>query len=404
MGTRKSAAKKRAGSPQSSNRGASPRPSSTSARAKKSVAASPTTSSIAVLHANGKAFPSSSHARAKIRQLAAEWSYTLRLRSRWANDPDSRSLMGERAVGELASLGFDEATLTSLARANRIEVELFDTHGAEPMDAVAASASEFPWEYVLSAATRSLGRKSPVLITRLLRHAVPRAAAPLPVQQLLVITSAPGRIWDIYEFDSEVTRLKYAVETTRDDICFPPSDKSAAPTLDEIRKRMAGGTAPVVHVTGVDPHQACGLIPGFYDELATNDDEAPLADDGILLAGTTRAEEPVSATDFAKALAPSPAAAPRLVTLNLYYSAARTARALIRQGVEAAIGFQDAISDEIAEYFFTAFFWECRDTKSSSDIPSAFQRAWTRLTDQGHDLHGTGIVLWLGAPVAKESV
>lgn len=408
MGVRKAAATKRAGTPKPRRRSAAGPRTATKVQPKKARAAATRTASvIAILRAGSHTFPSSPNAKGKIRQLASEWSYTLRMRSRWTNDPDSRALMGERAVDELASLGFDEAALTRLAQASRIEVELFDSIGAEPEDTVASRASDFPWEYVLSAATRFLGRTSPVLITRLLRHKVPRAPGPLPVKELLVITSAPGRIWDVYEFDTEVTRLRYAVGTKRDDICFPPQETAPAPTLDDIRARMRPArsrAAPaVVHVTGVDPHQACGLIAGFYDELGTDTDDAPIADDGILLAGTTRAEEPVSAADFAAAVVPPGAAAPRLVTLNLYYSAARTARAMVRQGADAAIGFQDAISDEIAEYFFTAFFWECRDAKSSSDVPWAFERAWKRLTDQGHDLHGTGIVLWLGAPVAKES-
>ena len=42
----------------------------------------------------------------------------------------------------------------------------------------------------------------------------------------------------------------------------------------------------------------------------------------------------------------NPAAPPYVVTLNLYYSGARTARELVKRGAHAALGFLDEIKDD----------------------------------------------------------
>jgi hypothetical protein len=96
-----------------------------------------------------------------------------------------------------------------------------------------------------------------------------------------------------------------------------------------------------------------------------------------------------------------PSKPPDVVTLNLYYSGARTARELVRRGVYAAIGFLDEINDEFAERFFQAFYWAwCHDNENKKDenkkntIPESFLEAWSSMDSDR--LHGTSIVIWLG--------
>ena len=59
-----------------------------------------------------------------------------------------------------------------------------------------------------------------------------------------------------------------------------------------------------------------------------------------------RSRKPVCYGDLADALV-NPAAPPYVITLNLYYSGARTARELVNRGAQAALGFLDEIEDEL---------------------------------------------------------
>ena len=87
--------------------------------------------------------------------------------------------------------------LERLSTVVHIEVEL---HDWDPQDAEAArigeAASQIPWEYLISTATRAEGRYQPLLITRLFRNG--GAAVAPPPELVLFIESAPGRLEDLY--------------------------------------------------------------------------------------------------------------------------------------------------------------------------------------------------------------
>lgn len=364
-----------------------------------------------IAHADG--------AERRIVRLSADWGYTLRMRSRWAHDPDLRAAIGEYALEAMKELGFTDAQVRRLAQCQQLQVVLADhSYGPE----VLAAAAAFPWEYVLSAATRCVGRPHGVLITRCLAGAHVAHAPSFAEPSLTIVTSAPGRIGDIYGFDSEVRRLAHAVGAENEDALVFPAADPARPAIAPRATRSALGaymtaraaarttakarpTAHFVHVSGVDPIQAAALVPDLYD--------APhlLAPGGMLFARETTPgadvasrsdgspvaaprEEVVGARALAESLIPD-GFTPALVTLNLHYSAAETALEMMRRGALASLGFVDTIPDEVAEYFFTVFYAECRAARSLAGIADAFGRAWDQLSDQGHDLHGTGIVLWL---------
>jgi hypothetical protein len=154
-------------------------------------------------------------------------------------------------------------------------------------------------------------------------------------------------------------------------------------------------------VTGIDTHQAAWKIEGFYDappaawgRIGTAG-EIP---DGMILREANVAELPVPYQEVARALV-NPDHRPSLVTLNLYYSGARTAREFVRLGANAAMGFLDEIDDELAERFFQAFYWEWCRPGSQMLIPEAFVAAWSKMPDEG--LHGTAIVIWMGRSVFR---
>ena len=331
-----------------------------------------------------------------IAELAADWMYILRNRSRWSGDDGLRADLRERAMKALASIGVDEAALKKIvaARSRHVEVEFHDEDppkdGERPNELLDAAAV-FPWEFLISTATKELGRSHALIITRLLSRKTPVVARKRKLSRLLFVESAPGRIEDCYSFDSERTRLRAALGH---DWRISPSE-----SLDRLRTRIARYKPEVIHVSGVDNHQIVQpeLIPGFYDEEPIRKLVPGAPQDGMIVQGEDLAEVPATYADLAAALVRpgDKGPAPLLITLNLYYSAARIARDCVRRGAHAALGFLDEIDDELAEYFFQALFVAWRREPSVVDLPRAFGQTWTLLRERGQRLFGTAIVLWL---------
>jgi hypothetical protein len=342
---------------------------------------------------------------AGLERLAQEWNYILRARTRWAADADLRVSVGERALTDLKGLGINSAFLQKLALVERVEVELHDWKAADA-DAtrIHEAAAEVPWEYLISAATRTEGRFQSLLITRLFRNGS-GAVVPSPPEQVLFVESAPGRLKDAYEFDDEEERIRAAVDA------FGPRQDNMVimqtPQLTELAKEVNKDKWDAIHVTGVDTQQAGWCIEGLYDDIEKhkpalwNEIATPskVLRDGMLLRQGPESELPVPYQKLAEVLI-SPRKPPYVVTLNLYYSGARTARELVRRGAHAVLGFLDEIDDESGELFFQAFYWAwChRDDKGEPvAIPAAFQKAWDKM--RSDRLHGTAIVIWMGRSI-----
>lgn len=339
---------------------------------------------------------------APLKRLAQEWSYILRTRSRWAGNEDLRKSFATRALDDLKSVGIPGKDVQKLATAGHIEVE---QHGLKPADENAAqiyeAASEVPWEYLISAATRAEGRFQSLLISRLLRNGM-QAVTPSPPRSVLFVESAPGRFKDNYEFDDEEERIRAAVDAIgkREELM----EIVNTPQVTELSEKVAKGNWEAIHVTGIDTHQAAWLIPDFYKDFPKKKSDiwseitrpAGRLRDGMILREGNEIEQPVLYDKLAKVLVGSTPS--RIITLNLYYSGARTARELVRAGTHAALGFLDEIDDELAELFFQAFYWEwCHPNPKVISIPEAFRRAWDKL--RGNGLHGTSIVIWMGRSI-----
>jgi hypothetical protein len=333
------------------------------------------------------------NAASTILNMATHWSYVLRVRARWAHDPDMREYFGTRAIADLKKLGITDEVIQRLSLFGHIEVELhkWKQTGQEAPEVVDA-ASEVPWEYLLSAATRTAGRFESLLVTRCLSNTA--SAGSSRPKRVLFVESAPGRIEAQYEFDDEESRIRAAVNANK-----IRNRLEMAPTLpiSKLMDKVASSIWDAIHVSGVDTHHAAWLIDGFYDAFETTEviDDKNYLHDGMILRGDQASELPVRYTSLAPVLLRS-RKAPQVVTLNLYYSGARTSRELVRKGAYAALGFLDEIDDEFAERFFQAFYWEwCHAGKS---IPKAFRAAWQAM--DGDRMHGTGIVIWLGRSIA----
>jgi hypothetical protein len=369
--------------------------------------------------------------------MARHWSYILRVRTRWAGDSDMREYFANRAIEDLGKLGIDRDAIQELALAEHIEIELYgweEENGPVKPDPEFAAASEIPWEYLLSAATKSVGRFQSLLISRWFSKrskaapkAPPKVAPKVPPgapRQFLFVESAPGRIGDVYGFEDEETRILAATKLEElEDLEDIEEDKgitfSRTEPYSELKSKVEAGAWEAIHVTGVDTHQAAWLIPGFYDDeegaskVARRQfviDKDDRLHDGMIIRGDQDSELPVRYDELADLLlgkrrSPGASSAiasgkpPYVVTLNLYYSGARTARELVRRGVYAALGFLDEIRDEFAERFFQAFYWAwCRDKKT---IAEAFLEAWGSM--DGDRMHGTAIVIWLGRSAFDDS-
>jgi hypothetical protein len=283
--------------------------------------------------------------QAGIIRLAEEWTYILRSRARWLDDDELRESFRERSLEALDEIGVPRSFMTKLAQCTHVEVEL---HGWKAADAGVArlheAASHVPWEYWISAGTRGVGRYHPLLVTRLFYNDSPAVIAP-PPQHVLFVESAPGRLEGEYDFASERERIQAAVgadHRSREAGAGPGPLMELSETEDvkqltaHVRKRKWD----VLHVTGIDTHQAAWLIDGFYEALSDNraiwsriSDDGCVRD-GMILRDLNIAELPMTAEDLAAILI-NPKGAPSLVTLNLYYSGARTARELVARGANA---------------------------------------------------------------------
>jgi hypothetical protein len=365
-------------------------------------------------------------AGAPIVRLNEEWSYLLRSRARWRDHDDVTKSLRTRAIDDLEQLGFTRAFVRQLATVHHIEVEL---HPPKDKDAstnqIYEAAAAFPWEYLLSAATRGAGRFQRLLITRLIRNKR-EAVIPPPPGRVLFVESAPGRLYDRYDFESERKRIAAAVRARAEvlpngrrvvpehfsaprdlaDDDKPREIRFALTETERTLKRTVQSEAwEAIHVTGVDTHQAASVVPGFYDALQ----EKPLvwkriadADgrvrDGMILRESNVSELAVPYDELAAVLV-NKRRPPNLVTLNLYHSGARIARELVAEGARAAIGFLDEIDDELAELFFQAFYWAWCRPGGDCSIPEAFMEAWGHMQGLGDKLHGTAIAMWMGRSV-----
>jgi hypothetical protein len=245
-----------------------------------------------------------------------------------------------------------------------------------------------------------------VLITRLFRNEAP-AIIPVPVN-VLFIESAPGQLEDTYDFESERERIRAAVGADMKDTpaADPPQRTmivSETESIPQLKRRIRGTRWDVLHVTGIDTHQAAWVVDDFYADLEKQPaawqravNKAGNVRDGMILREQNVAELPVNYEELADILI-DPKHPPALVTLNLYYSGARTARELVSRGAHAALGFLDEIDDELAERFFQAFYWEWYRPGGANSTPHAFMAAWQKM--KGDRLHGTAIVIWMGHSV-----
>ncbi len=315
---------------------------------------------------------------AEYEAVVSRWTYVLQSRRGWANREATRNAQAQNALEELRRLGLTDAQLQRAGAAGRVEVSVFDTERSpsEGDRYRLLFARRVPWEYLLSAATGAFGREQPLSITR---HA--GAAAPAAMRaphSLLFVQSAPGPLAKEFDFSSERRVVTSALGLEPEKVF-----SSVNEDLDTLRSRIGTVLPDVIHVAGIDVHQARGLL-GPRAELDDRRDALMVRGERGLLASADG--------EVLAAAAVPPANPPLLIAFNLYHSAAELAAEAVARGAGAAIGFQDEIDDETAEFFFAALYREWR--RANWNLFDAFSAAWRALRGSVSHLHGTGIVLW----------
>lgn len=307
--------------------------------------------------------------RTSMQQLAMRWAHVVRNRRRWSREGMPSQVLAERATAALAEIGVGEAELRRLGGCAHVEVSM-------PFEGEANGweARVFPWEYVLSAATKPYRGERGVMVTRHLQR--PGATPPFGERpRLLVIESAPSEIGDAYALDCE-GRLVLA--------SFGESEARPLrnPTAEVLRQHIATTQPHALHFTGVDARQAGELASSIRGE--PDRDGLCLRDDDMR-PRAVRTEEIARIFNAARRK-------PALVSLTAFNTAARVSAMTVAMGAGAAIGFQDRFDEVLAELFYTTFYRAL--VLSGHDLYASFRVAWEALRARPDGLRGTGIVLW----------
>jgi hypothetical protein len=364
--------------------------------------------------------------RQSMAQQALRWTYVLRSRQRWLRDTQAREQHQADAAETLKALGLDDAQLQALGRASMLVVRVPYQH-----EALCWEGRIFPWEYLLAAATREQRRAAPsgplpltVIRELQVQHEVEGAWRPQPrpgyavpaweALRTLFVNTLPTELCDRWTVDAELRNFAAALPPEA-----PPPRVLNYPSLDELLAELKARPPHLLHVAGMDSHQGLRELDVLLgaqafvelpaaDVLAAPRHVQPVAEvladarrvlDGVLLRGAEGHPRLVPAQALAQAIAMAVVEAPPyLTTLNIWNSAARLAPMLIAEGAtRAALGFQDAFDDSLAEYALTQLLR--RLFQSGFDLPAAFAGAWQAVRALPESVDATGVTLWLDGPV-----
>ena len=189
-------------------------------------------------------------------------------------------------------------------------------------------------------------------------------------KKLMVVESAPGKFADMYSFSSERKLVESNLGLSK--VLCPRN-----PTVEKLKEMITSGQPDIVHLAGIDSHQGEQLLHR----------ESRTTWDGCLMADVNGNPAYATAEQLAEALSPDKGNPPLLVSCNFWNSASRVAALIAAESATAAIGFQDEVGDQVAESFFSRFYFNYR--AMSWDVLRAFRLAV-------RDMHfgGAIAVLW----------
>lgn len=354
-----------------------------------------------------------------MQQAAMRWSYIARYRERWRGAESAVKERTEDIAAELASFGLDAKALSKIAQARVVEVGI-----PYVGEATGWEARVLPWEYLLTAATRAQ-RTGPLVVVRHLQRETspPRRGAgpakklgagqekPTTGSPLLIVETVPGKLREEFRFTAERRLVARALGLSQ---IQPLPPRAAAnfshtpsagrdrpwvledPTGPDCAELVAQLSPDVIHLAGVDNHQAAQLL-GISDRGGGGPGDR--IRDGLPFTNPSSREPVFAAADEAARLLTAGRPAPRLVGCNVYNSGARLAALAVAGGAQAALGFQDTFDDALAELLFATLYEEWRESRG--DVLLAFRLAMDALRNQQRNLRGTGVVLWSEASLVE---
>jgi hypothetical protein len=265
--------------------------------------------------------------------------------------------------------------LESISSCGIVEVSV-----AFEVEEVGWEARVFPWEFVISGATREQRQGKPLTVSRMLAAKRPaRNRRPGGPRKVLYVQSSPGKLRDQYEFDAEREMVDSNLGAHKLQVI-----SLITPTFDELQKKVEAEQPDIIHLAGFDSHEGLRLL-----KMRPEDEIR----DGYLLEGASGGSAvAIDAQSLGNALTAGGRHQPLLVVFNIQNSAARTAPMAVAAGARSAIGIQDTIDDALAELFFAAFYRAWR--RNGWDMHLAFRTAWQQMGPHAAALRGTGLVLW----------
>jgi hypothetical protein len=302
--------------------------------------------------------------------LSTYWDYVSRHRSRWLDSPAAQDDLGNRAVDKLGSLGVIQEALDEISRLGIVEVRVPFTEEVSGW-----AARTLPWELLLRLAT---GKRDLVVIRHLDVTQTPLSRGELRPNKLLFVESAPGTLSGIYNFEIE----RWLVEGS----LGLENSWLETPSVGELEDRVCSYKPDVVHLTGIDLHEG-----DFVQKYKGPDREW----DGYYLKGATIRDRRVNAYHLG-AILNAYGLSGSFVGCNFFYSAARVASLAVACGAFASIGFQDQVSNALAERFFASFYQRWRGC--GWNLLDAFREAWWSVARN----RGAGLVLWSRASLIRQ--
>jgi len=331
---------------------------------------------------------------------AMRWTYVLRARERWLSSSDASNSREEQATRTLKGFGLKDAELEALARAPRIVVRMPYTSEREGWQ-----GRIFPWEYLLSKATRRyrIVDNHRFTVMREVVTQVPAIWQKSRQPSLLYVQSAPGGLRQTWDFSAETKRLKRALGGVR---LIELKDPSWQQLHDVVKQHRPD----LIHLSGFDnlgglkalrdlvpDHEAveAEIGPMRLDEVLARESSVP---DGMLLAGEAAGVAVIGAQRLTEALGAGGDRCAYFVSASLENSAARTAALIVAEGAAlSAVGFQDAVENQLADFFFELVYSQL--DQAVWNLPLAFESAWLRARKEPRATRATGVTLWMGAPL-----
>lgn len=332
-----------------------------------------------VLRTKTASLPVTPQGHEQLETLAYTWSRTVENRKRWDGAEQDRKAVEEAAVQALEILlgRSREELLDLLALQPLLEVSI--RWGSD--EAESWAARKMPWEFLISTATRTVRQGSRLLVVRHLdcgpRPPLDGPPKPAHLCEGLILCSTPPLIGlPLKSSLMDEARSVYGIWKKQG----IEAHLNENPSLEEFHLALKKG-AKWIHFLGVNGRD---LGEKQWHSI-------------VISGGSPETLVTVEADDLRK-LVQKAAIKPSMAVFNFCRSASRLAASAVAGGAEAAIGFQDSVSDQTCMDIVGTFYPALM--RRGGDHHAAFVDLWDGMESA---LNGASIVLWSARPLLPGS-